>query len=198
MASYTEVLDRIRRGDYDEASAEERAEAIRRLVELCAGASAAVAAQPVPLVDAALIIPIQVGMVQGIGRIHGHRLDRQSIVEILSTFGASLVSQSVMMSAAKFVPVLGWLASASMAYALTWAVGEVSAHYFKSGRGVSQSELRAMFKERYRSKRAEKQQAHRDGSTLKERLEQLRAAREAGLIDEESFQRKSEEILADF
>lgn len=196
--TYSEVLGRIMRGEYDDASPEERAEAVQRLVQLCSGAAAAVAFQPIPLVDAALITPIQIAMVQGIGRIHGHKLDQKSILEILSTFGASLVAQNVLMAAAKLVPFLGWLASMSMAYALTWAIGEVSDHYFKNGRGVSQDELRRMFKDTYRAKKAEKEKEHRDDGTLKERLEQLRAAHEAGLLTDDEFAAKKEAMLSSF
>jgi uncharacterized protein (DUF697 family) len=198
VASYAEVLGRISRGEYDDATPEVRADAVRTLIGLCSGAAAAVAFQPVPLLDAVLISPIQIGMVQGIGRIYGHRLDQKSILEILSTFGASLVAQNVLMAAAKLVPFLGWLASMSMAYALTWAIGEVSDHYFANGRGVSQDELRRMFKQSYREKKAEKERAHKGNETLKERLEQLRAAHQAGLIDDDEFARKKDEILSSF
>jgi uncharacterized protein (DUF697 family) len=100
---------------------------------VCSIAAAAAAIPPVPLLDIALLAPIQTGMVQGIGRIYGQRLDRKSVLEILSTFGASLVSQSVIMAAAKLLPFFGWAAAVSMAYALTHAIGEVSDHYFRTG-----------------------------------------------------------------
>ena len=45
------------------------------------------------------------------------------------------------MAAAKLIPFAGALITISMAYALTWAIGEVSDHYFRNGRGVPQSEL---------------------------------------------------------
>ena len=198
MADYREVFRRIAEGDYDDAPAEEREEAVRKLIQVCSAAAAAVTVQPIPFLDTALISPIQIGMVQGVARIYGHRLDKKSVLEMLSTFGASMVAQNVMMAAAKFVPFLGSLVAISMAYALTWAIGEVSDHYFKNGRGVPASELQEMFKKVYQDKRREKESKHKGNSTLKDKLEQLKQAFDAGLLDEEEFRQKKEDLLADF
>ena len=198
MATYGEVLDRVMRGDYTSASEEERADAVRKVIQACAVAAAAVTIQPIPFVDTAVITPIQIAMVQAIGRVRGHQLDGRSVLEILSTLGASLVAQNAMMAAAKFVPFFGWAVTVSMAYALTWAIGEVSDFYFRTGRGASEAELREMFKRVYREKREEKEQANKGNDRLKDRLQQLKDAYEAGLIDEAEFLRKKEELLASF
>lgn len=198
MATYSEVLERVMRGDYAEATDAERAEAVRKVIQACAVAAAAVTIQPFPFVDTALLAPIQIAMVQAIGRIRGFQLDGKSVLEILSTFGASLVAQNAIMAAVKFVPFWGWFVTIPMAYALTWAIGEVSDFYFRSGRGASTEELQAMFQQVYRQKRAEKEAAHGRNETLKDRLQQLKEAREAGLVDDEEFRRKKEELLSDF
>jgi uncharacterized protein (DUF697 family) len=195
---YADTLRRVMEGDYAGASAEEKQRAVADVVQVCSVAAAAVSIQPFPLLDVALVTPIQIGMVQAIGRVHGHSLDRKSILEILGTFGASIVAQNVMMAAAKFVPFAGWIVASSMAYALTWAIGEVSEHYFRNGRGVPQDELRTMFRRVYEQKKTEKQRQHEGDTTLKERLEQLRQAHQAGLLSEEEFMRKKEEILGSF
>ena len=85
-----------------------------------------------------------------------------------------------------------------MAYALTWAIGDVSDHYFKNGRGVPQGELRDMFKRVYEQKKAEKQAAHKSDDTLKSKLEPLKKAYEAGLLTDEEFARKKEDLLRAF
>ncbi len=198
MAAYSEILDRVMRGDYADASPEERRDAVHGVIQGCSVAASAVTVQPFPFVDAALITPIQIAMVQAIGRVHGHQLDRKSVLEILSTLGASIVAQNAMMAAAKFIPFLGWMVTLSMAYALTWAIGEVSDHYFGHGRGVADDEMRSMFDRIYSQKRAEKQQAHAGNETLRDKLEQLKSAHEAELIDEEAFLRKKEDLLANF
>jgi uncharacterized protein (DUF697 family) len=183
-------------GSFDHASDAERARAVRELIQVCSIAAAAVAVQPVPLLDIALLAPIQIGMVQGIGRIYGQKLDRKSVLEILSTFGASLVSQSVIMAAAKLVPFVGWAAALSMAYALTYAIGEVSDHYFKTGRGVSPDTLKEMFEKVYTRKRAEKEaSAKSEGTDLRAKLDALTRAYEMGLLTEEEYMKKKEELL---
>lgn len=194
--SYADTLRRVMDADYADASAEDKANACRELVTVCSVAAGAVALQPIPLLDAAIVLPIQIGMVQGVGRVHGYTLDRKSVIEILGTFGAGLVAQNIMMATAKMIPFFGWIASAAMSYALTWAIGEVAEHYFRSGRGMSQDDLRSMFKETYAEKRAEREQALKRAPSLKERLEQLEEAKKAGLIDEEEYLAKKQAILA--
>jgi uncharacterized protein (DUF697 family) len=198
MPGYRETLHKIMDGGYDGATEEEKRQAIRNVIQMGAVASGALTVQPIPFVDSALIAPVQIAMVQAIGRIHGYRLDRKSVIEILSTFGASIVAQNLAMGAAKFVPVLGWAMAISMAYALTWAIGEVSDHYFRSGRGVEPASLRSMFKRVYKEKRAEKEATNRGNSTLKDKLEQLTEAFRSGLLNEAEFNAKKEELLRSF
>lgn len=198
MATYSEVLERVMRGDYGSATEAERDEAVRKVVQACAVAAAAVTIQPFPFVDTALLAPIQIAMVQAIGRVRGHTLDAKSVLEVLSTLGASIVAQNAIMAAAKFVPFFGWAVTLSMAYALTWAIGEVSDFWFRSGRGATPEELRELFRRVYQQKKAEKQTEHAANETLRQRLEQLRAAFDAGLIDEDEFRRKKEQVLSEF
>jgi uncharacterized protein (DUF697 family) len=198
MGSHIDTLRRVLDGNYEGASEEEKARAVRELVQVCSVAAGAMTIQPFPLLDTALIAPIQIGMVQGIGKIHGHKLDQKSILEILSTFGASIVAQNVIMAAAKLIPFFGWVFTISMAYALTWAIGEVSDHYFRNDRKVDEGELKAMFDRVYKAKKAEKTAQHKKDSSLKTKLEELKEARAAGLLTEEEFEAKKAALLSDF
>jgi uncharacterized protein (DUF697 family) len=198
MASYKETLDRILQGDFESASPEERAEAVRDVINVCSVAAGAVTFQPIPFLDTVLISPIQIAMVQAIGRVYGHRLDQKAIIEMLSTFGASLLAQNAIIAAAKFIPFAGWVVSISMAYALTYAIGEVADHYFKNGRGVSAEELKSMFDRVYREKKKEKQDAHSSNDELKTKLEKLERAYAEGVLTEEEFERKKQELLQGF
>jgi len=198
MSKYTDTIERVLEGNFDDASEEERQEAVKEVIAVCSLAASAVTIQPFPLVDLALITPIQIGMVQAIGRVHGHDLDRKSVLEILTTLGASIVAQNAVMAAAKCIPVLGWLMTLSMAYALTHAIGEVSDHYFLHGRGVSPDRLRAMFRKAYREKRAEKEREHHDNKELDRKLKLLRKLHSEGLLTEEEFEAKKQELLDEF
>jgi len=198
MSKYADTLERVLEGDFEDCTDEERNEAVREVITVCSLAASAVTIQPFPLVDIALITPIQIGMVQAIGRVHGHELDRKSVLEILTTLGASIVAQNAMMAAAKCIPVLGWLMTLSMAYALTYAIGEVSDHYFRQGRGVSPEDMRSMFRKVYDRKKQEKERDHRRDRSLKNKLEMLTKLHASGVLTEEEFQRKKEQLLEDF
>jgi uncharacterized protein (DUF697 family) len=193
---YAETIQRVLQGNYDGASPAEKAAAAREIVQVCSVAAAAATIQPFPFLDFALITPIQVGLVRAVGKIHGRKLDQQAVLELLASLGASIVVQNAVIAASKFVPVLGWLVAPSMAYAMTWAIGEVSGRYFAGA--VPEGELRAEYERVYRQKKSEKESEHRANDTLKRRLEQLTEARAAGLISEEEYERKKQEILASF
>lgn len=188
-------IERILLGDFDDASEAEKTRAVEDLIQACAVAAGAVTIQPIPMVDTALITPIQIGMVQAIGKIRGYTLDAKSVIEILSVFGASIVTQNVIIAAAKLVPFAGWAVSISMAYALTYAIGVASNRYFESGRGASRAELTSLFDETFARKKKEKQAAASQALRLKDKLEQLTEAFEADLLTEEEFAKKKEVLL---
>jgi uncharacterized protein (DUF697 family) len=195
---YLDTINRVTTGNYETATPEERAAAVKEVITVCAVGASAVTIQPFPVADVLLMSPIQIGMVQAIGKVHGHKLDKKAILEILSTFGASLVAQNVIMAAAKLIPFLGSVVAMSMAYALTYAIGEVSDYYFQHGRGVSTSELQDRFKSIYKEKKAEKEREAKENKSLKQKLDALKKARETGVITEEEFAKKKEEVLAGF
>ena len=192
------TIARVLLGDFDSASDAERTRAVEEVIQACAVAAGAVTIQPIPIVDAALITPIQIGMVQAIGKVHGHTLDPKSVVEILGAFGASIVTQNVIIAAAKLVPFAGWAVSISLAYALTYAIGIAANRYFESGRGIDRKDLSSLFEETFQKKKKEKQAAASSNLRLKDKLAQLTEAFEAGLLTEEQFSRKKEELLRDF
>ncbi len=197
-SSYMDTIRRVIESDYKDATDAEKEAAVTEVIQLCSAAASAVTVQPLPFVDIALLSPIQIVMVQAIGRVHGHTLDTKGVLEILSSFGASIVAQGVIMTAARFVPFFGWLVSISMAYALTYAIGEVSDYYFRHGRGVPAGDLKDMFDRVYKDKKKEKEKSHGKNTTLKQRLDQLKEAFKEGLLTQEEFDAKKEEILRQF
>lgn len=198
MSSHLDTIKRVLDGNYEEATDAEKTTAVKELIQVCSVAAGAVTIQPIPFVDTALIAPIQIGLVQGIGKIHGYKLDKRSILEVLSTFGASIVAQNVIMAAAKFIPFFGWVITISMGYALTWAIGEVSDHYFRNGRNVDEAELKDMFERVYKTKKEEKSAANKGNKTLKQKLEELKEAKKDGLLTDEEFEAQKAKLLSDF
>lgn len=194
---YLDTLGRVMKGDYGSATAEQRAAATHEVIQVCAVAAAAVTIQPFPVADVFLLSPIQIAMVQAIGRIHGRSIDKKTVLEILSTVGASIVAQNVIMAAAKLIPVLGSVVAMSMGYALTYALGEVSDLYFKSGDTLSSSELKKHFRSIYQTKKNEKEHAARDPK-LNDKLDLLKKAFDAGVLSKAEFDLKKEEVLKGF
>ncbi len=198
MSGHLDTIRRVLDGDYTDASDEDRQRAVRELVQVCSVAAGAMTIQPFPLLDTALIAPIQIAMVQGIGKIHGHKLDTKSVLEMLSTFGASIVAQNVIMAAAKLIPFFGWVVTISMAYAMTWAIGEVSDHYFRNDRRIDEAELKAMFERIYRAKKAEKTEQHKSDTALRDKLALLKKAHADGLLTDAEFEAKKAALLSSF
>jgi uncharacterized protein (DUF697 family) len=187
------LLQRIQNGTFDQASAEDRARTVRDLVQACSLAAAAATVQPVPFLDLALITPIQIGMVQGIGRLRGYSLDMKSVFEMLRTLRVSMLTQSAILTAADLVPVLGSFVQISVAYAFTYALGEVTDYYFRTGRRTPADELRAMFKRIYKEKR--RGARYRDLKPKGAELERLKLSRKKGALTEAEFEAKKEQVL---
>ena len=58
--------------------------------------------------------------------------------------------------------------------------------------------MRTRFRKVYAAKKDEKMASHKGDTTLRERLEQLKAAYREGLLTEAEFEAKKQQILADF
>ena len=101
------TLAELLRGDLTDLSDERRREISTEVIATSSLAAAAVTLQPLPFLDTFLTTAVQLLMVQAIARAHGYRLDRRSITELLSVFGASFVSRHASMAVAKMVPVAG-------------------------------------------------------------------------------------------
>jgi uncharacterized protein (DUF697 family) len=190
--------DPVAKPEAQTESDEDKARLLAQTIQASAVAAGAVTIQPIPLLDLALVTPIQATMVQTIGSIHGYKMDARTVMELMGTFGTGIATQQFVLAASKFVPVLGWAASITTAYAMTWAIGEVADEYFAHGRKMSNVELNQMFHRVFRAKKAEKQASVSAGSPLKNKLGQLTAARDADLITADEFMRKKEQLLADF
>ncbi|WP_448640755.1 GTPase family protein [Geodermatophilus sp. URMC 63] len=110
----------------------ERKRTFARTVILGAAATAgAVAATPIPLADAAAIVPIQSGMIAGISAIYGLPVSMGTIGSLAATAflaqGVSAVAKSAVRTLLKFVPGVNIAVAtvqAGVAAAFTTAVGQ--------------------------------------------------------------------------
>jgi uncharacterized protein (DUF697 family) len=104
------------------------------------------------------IIPIQLRMVYSVGKSYGYSLDRGHIREFLATLGLGITSQVVEGFARKLVGGLfgtvggrvgrgigDQLASSSVTFAGTYALGQAAKRYYAGGRKMSTVELKGLF-----------------------------------------------------
>ncbi|MFZ0041559.1 MAG: DUF697 domain-containing protein, partial [Solirubrobacteraceae bacterium] len=99
----------------------------RAVVAASAAASAAVGAAPIPVSDAVILMPVQVGMLGGITAVFGIEMSAQSttrlIVGLIGEGGVTQVGRQMAAGLLKVIPG-ATLVNAGVASALTVALGE--------------------------------------------------------------------------
>lgn len=118
------------------------------------GSCAAVATQPLPFADIAVLTPVQVVMGQHLARVRGIRLSRERIGEIVGEIsvvvGMGLLAQQLVMGMYKLgLPFAGGLMTIPLVFGFTWAMGKVLDHYFmlmSAGEPVDSDQLKSLFK----------------------------------------------------
>lgn len=104
------------------------------------------------------IIPLQMRLVYRVGQAHGYELDRGHVTDLLATLGVGLTSQYVEQVGRKLVGgllgalggrLLGGLGrqavSSGLAFATTYALGQVARRYYAGGRTLDAAALRETF-----------------------------------------------------
>ena len=114
------------------ASLDLKRKAAHKVVVGAAAAATAAGAIPIPFSDAALLVPIQVGMLAGISVTFGVELSKGLVTTLIAsmagTTGATFAGRAIVSNLLKFVPGVGSVAggaiSAATAATLTTALGE--------------------------------------------------------------------------
>lgn len=104
------------------------------------------------------IIPLQMRLVYRIGQRYGHSLDRGHIGEFLAAAGIGVSAQVIEGYATKLMKgILGKVAGglgrglagaftgSAMAFASTWALGQLARRYYAGGRSLSGMQMRETF-----------------------------------------------------
>ena len=104
------------------------------------------------------ILPLQVRLVYQIGKAYGYELDQGHIKEFVATLGVGLTGQYIEQFGRKLLggllgSVLGGMgravghqtASSGMAFATTWALGQLAKQYYGGGRALDAGKLKAAF-----------------------------------------------------
>lgn len=136
-----------------------------RIVALAAASAAAVGASPIPFSDAALIVPIQIGMIAGITATFGLSFDdgflSSMVASVMTGTGATMAGRAIVSGLLKLVPGVGSIAggviAAGTAAALTTAFGEayiaalVTLFSKNNGEPPSSGEVLAAFSKQYKA-----------------------------------------------
>lgn len=100
-------------------------------VVTAAGLAAAAGASPIPLSDAAILVPIETTMLASITVVFGFELSKSILTSLLSTVvgtsGATLAGKSIVSNLMKLIPGVGTVAGAAISgstAAMTTALGE--------------------------------------------------------------------------
>ena len=115
------------------ASVDLKKKAAHRVVIGAAAVAAAAGASPIPFSDAALLVPIQIGMLAAISASFGVELSkaffRTLVAAMAGTTGATFAGRAIVSNLLKFIPGVGSVAggaiSATTAAGLTTALGEL-------------------------------------------------------------------------
>ena len=104
------------------------------------------------------ILPLQVRLVYRIGQAHGYELDQGHVKELLAALGVGLTGQYLEQFGRRLLggllgSVLGGIgrtigrqaASSGMAFATTWALGQLAQQYYGGGRTLDMDKLEAAF-----------------------------------------------------
>ena len=100
----------------------------------CSSAAAVAGAAPSPIVDIAVITPLQYALIWTTAGLSCRELSKDNVSEYLTAMGLSSLStfgiRKLARSLSQIVPIAGTTISATAAFAMTWAVGRSSELYF--------------------------------------------------------------------
>jgi uncharacterized protein (DUF697 family)/GTP-binding protein EngB required for normal cell division len=99
----------------------------RKAIAAAVTAATAAGATPIPFSDAAVLVPIQIGMMVRIANLYDLGLQRSTAIAITATSAATQAGRSVVTGLLKFVPgvnVAAMAISAGVAGAITYGMGE--------------------------------------------------------------------------
>jgi uncharacterized protein (DUF697 family)/GTP-binding protein EngB required for normal cell division len=102
----------------------ERAE---KAIKAATGAATTAGASPIPFSDAAILVPLQIGMMASIAVTYGVPLERSTAASLAATAAATTAGRSLVTNMVKLVPGAGTMVaapiSATVAGTFTWAMG---------------------------------------------------------------------------
>lgn len=131
-----------------------RRQIAHRLIRSAAMLNAIIAAEPIPLLDIPLLLASQVRLVLRIAAVYGESLSVRHARELLTTMAGSVALRYAATELSKIIPGPGWLVAAGITGVGTLAMGEAARVYFEGGKQLAPHQLRALYKQLRRWRRA--------------------------------------------
>src|SRR5512136_2082832 len=112
---YKTLIQKLLAGDFEQATQKERDDVVSTIIHASAITSTLVSIIPVPFIET----PIQLTMVQAIGKVYGQELDEKIVLEIVSVLGGNYLIRELL----RLIPYVGFIVNISRVYGTTWAMG---------------------------------------------------------------------------
>ena len=110
-----------------EIDTDRKAAEAEKTIAAAVSSAAAAAATPIPFSDAALLVPIQLGMMARIAQLYKIKFDRAALMAIVSTTAATQAGRAAFTGLLKMVPgagtIVGGAIGAGVASTFTYAMG---------------------------------------------------------------------------
>ncbi len=124
----------------------QRRRLVERIIRNTAYTNAVIALQPVPGLDVPFLAASQLRMVLRIAAAYGRPMDASHAAEFIASVAGTLLVRFGSAQLAKLVPVLGWLVSAFLNGAGTWAIGMTAVRYFEAGAEIPLPDLKQAYR----------------------------------------------------
>jgi uncharacterized protein (DUF697 family)/predicted GTPase len=94
--------------------------------------AATAGAIPIPWVDLLILPGIKTQMIYHLAKLHGQPLSGTRFLEMASSLGMGMAVRQAMRELVKFIPYVGSVAGAALAWATTFALGKAFCYYYRS------------------------------------------------------------------
>ena len=105
-------------------------------------AAAAVLANPVPVSDWIILVPLQIGMIVEIGAVYGKTIDWATAKETLAALGAGFAARTLFQGIISLLPGIKNMLGPPYAAAATYGMGKAAKQYFKTGKSPSAEQIK--------------------------------------------------------
>ncbi|MDH5012237.1 GTPase [Weissella cibaria] len=117
----------------------------KNIIHSASAAAGSVALSPIPFTDAALLVPIQVGMITSLFKAYDQKMMQGAIRGAVWAVAATSFGRGVVGNAFKFIPGLGTVAgatiSATTAVGLTEVIGWAIVNELETGNKVQPGDI---------------------------------------------------------